>query len=94
MTDPLRAELERIIDDHFDPGAMARAQAVDELLQAIEPYVLPVRSVGVFGPAPDTQLPAPAAGDGVGIRVTEPSVSAVDVVTQLHNQSIASRRVR
>jgi hypothetical protein len=40
MTDSLRAEVDRIIDQHFEPSVMGRAQAVDEIMEAVKVEIL------------------------------------------------------
>jgi hypothetical protein len=47
MTDSLRAEVDRIIDQHFEPSVMGRIQVVDELMEVIKVETLRAAEVEV-----------------------------------------------
>lgn len=55
MSDSLRAEVDRIIDQHFEPSVMGRTLAVDEIIEAVKVagYKLDLdvssRTIGVIG---------------------------------------------
>lgn len=45
MTDSLRAKVDAIIDQHFEPSVMGRVQAVDEIMELFKPYLASLQSV-------------------------------------------------
>lgn len=50
MSDSLRAEVDRIIDQHFEPSVMGRTLAVDEIMAAFEAAAAkPKPGQGVIG---------------------------------------------
>lgn len=88
----LRAEVDRIIDQHFEPSVMGRAQCVDEIMEAIKVEVIRLAEVTtarmIAAPSGETrQLHAPV------INVFAPT-SGPDPVADIQRIVEDSRRAR
>lgn len=94
MTTPsLRAELERVVIEHFDPSVMARAQAVDELLEVVTNHIVRLRAMtdaaaqsgqGVIGTHTMGQVT-------IHVDHSPPPNAVVDIVEDIRRASLSAR---